>query len=81
MNAWDGFAFNRLRHAQRGTGEATAKGSRMRQLAIIFPPPMTEHERIAAAKLARIVETTRNSFEREQYRRHRQAALKGLGRG
>jgi hypothetical protein len=54
---------------------------RMRQLAIIFPPPMTEHERIAAAKLARIVETTRNSFEREQYRRHRQAALKGLGRG
>jgi hypothetical protein len=62
-------------------GKARAKGSRMRQLAIIFPPPMTEHERIAAAKLARIVETTRNSFEREQYRRHRQAALKGLGRG
>jgi hypothetical protein len=53
----------------------------MRQLAIIFPPPMTERERTAAAKLARIVETTRNSFEREQYRRHRQAALKGLGRG
>jgi hypothetical protein len=53
----------------------------MRQLAIIFPPPMTERERIAAAKLARIVETTRNSFEREQYRPHRQAALKGLGRG
>jgi hypothetical protein len=50
---------------------------RMRQLAIIFPPPMTERERIAAAK----VETTRNSFECEQYRRHRQAALKGLGRG
>jgi hypothetical protein len=53
----------------------------MRQLAIIFPPPMTEHERIGAEKLARIVETTRNSFENEQYRRHRQAALKGLGRG
>jgi hypothetical protein len=35
---------------------------------------------LACERLARIVETTRNSFEREQYRRHRQAALKGLGR-
>jgi hypothetical protein len=35
----------------------------------------------ARRRLARIVETTRNSFENEQYRRHRQAALKGLGRG
>jgi hypothetical protein len=36
---------------------------------------------LACRRLARIVETTRNSFENEQYRRHRQAALKGLGRG
>jgi hypothetical protein len=36
---------------------------------------------LACERLARIVETTRNSFELEQYRRHRQAALKGLGRG
>jgi hypothetical protein len=36
---------------------------------------------LACERLARIVETTRNSFENEQYRRHRQAALKGLGRG
>jgi hypothetical protein len=35
----------------------------------------------AKRRLARIVETTRDSFELEQYRRHRQAALKGLGRG
>jgi hypothetical protein len=36
---------------------------------------------LACERLERIVETTRNSFENEQYRRHRQAALKGLGRG
>jgi hypothetical protein len=36
---------------------------------------------LARRRLARMVKATRNSFEREQYRRHRQAALKGLGRG
>jgi hypothetical protein len=35
----------------------------------------------ACRRLQRIVDATRNSFELEQYRRHRQAALKGLGRG
>jgi hypothetical protein len=35
----------------------------------------------AKRRLARMVKAARNSFELEQYRRHRQAALKGLGRG
>jgi hypothetical protein len=48
------------------------------QLALDLNPTVRQ---LACERLARIVETTRNSFEREQYRRHRQAALKGLGRG
>jgi hypothetical protein len=39
------------------------------------------HHRIALYKLAKHVEKNKRSYEREQYRRHRQAALKGLGRG
>lgn len=35
---------------------------------------------IAVRKLNRLVEARRRSFEIEQYRRHRAAALKGLGR-
>lgn len=35
---------------------------------------------IAMRRLNRLVEQRRNSFEVEQYRRHRAAALKGLGR-
>ena len=38
MNAWDGFAFNRLRHAQRGTGEATARLVGMKLRAKLDPP-------------------------------------------
>ena len=35
---------------------------------------------LAVRRLNRLVEQRRNSFEVEQYRRHRAAALKGLGR-
>jgi hypothetical protein len=34
-------------------------------------------QKLNDAKLARVVEETRNSFECEQYRRRRAAALKG----
>lgn len=35
---------------------------------------------LARRRLQRIVDRTRDSFEREQYRRRRAAALKGRGR-
>lgn len=35
---------------------------------------------LAVRRLDKLVKQRRNSFECEQYRRHRNAALKGLGR-
>jgi hypothetical protein len=51
-----------------------------RALGALLHPRRALRERWAKRRLAEIVAQTRASFECEQYRRRRSAALKGLGR-
>lgn len=48
----------------------------MKQLAILFPEPVTSEQLAACADLQRLIDRERESFRCEDYRRRRAAALK-----